>query len=152
LKGVVVAGRIADDAKLTQNVAPAHILKKNGWAVIGPKPVAEKVAPYAFANLAGQAISGPPVATVFTSSLMVRYKSEIADARKKFASGLGPAGGQMAAVMQSYFDGLISAFGDSDRVIATFDITKDVAAVDLALVPRNGTRLAKLVALQQPAD
>jgi len=153
LKGVAVVGRVADDAKLTQNVAPAHLLKKNGWAVIGPKAVAEKVAPYAFGNLAGQAIAGPPVATVFTSNLMVRYKSEIADARKKLTSGLGPAsGGQMAAVMQSYFDGLISALGDSERVIVTFDINKDVAAVDLALVPKNGTRLGKLVALQQPAD
>jgi hypothetical protein len=37
-------------------------------------------------------------------------------------------------------------------VIITFDITKDVAAVDLALVPKAGTRLAKVIGLQQPAD
>jgi hypothetical protein len=54
--------------------------------------------------------------------------------------------------MQSYFDGLVSALSDSDRVIVTFDIAKDVAAVDLALVPKNGTRLAKVIALQQPSD
>jgi hypothetical protein len=153
LKGVAVVGRIADDVKLTQNVAPAHLVKKNAWAVIGPKLVAEKVAPFALASLAGQAIAGPPVATIYTANLMVRYKTEIEDARKKLLSGFGPAsGGQMTAVMQSYFDGLVSAISDSDRVIVTFDITKDVAAVDLAMVPKNGTRLAKVIALQQPSD
>jgi hypothetical protein len=153
LKGVAVVGRIADDVKLSQSVAPAHLVKKNAWAVIGPKLVAERVAPFAFGNLAGQAISGPPVATVYTANLMARYKTEIEGARKQFTSGLGAAGGgQMTAVMQSYFDGLLSALSDSERVVVTFDLTKDVAAVDLALVPRPGTRLGKLVALQRPAD
>ncbi len=153
LKGAAVVGRIADDAKLTQNASPAHLVKKKGWAVIGPKLVAEKVAPFALGSLAGQAIAGPPVATVYTANLMTRYKTEIEDARQKRVSGLGPAaGGQMTAVMQSYVDGLISALGDSDRVIVTFDVTKDVAAVDLALVPKNGTRLAKFIGLQRPSD
>ncbi len=153
LKGAAVVGRIADDVKLTQNVGPAHLVKKKTWAVIGPKLVAEKVAPFALANLAGQAISGPPIATIYTSSLMTRYKAELEDARKKLLGGLGPAGGgQMTAVMQAYFDGLISALTDSDRVVVTFDITKDIAAVDLALVPKAGTRLAKVIALQQPSD
>jgi hypothetical protein len=153
LKGVAVVGKIADDAKLTQSAAPAHLVKKNAWAVIGKKLVAEKVAPFAFASLAGQTISGPPVATVYTANLMVRYKTEIEDARKKLLGAFGPAGGGPTAVaMQSYFDGLISALSDSDRVIATFDIAKDVAAVDLALVPKTGTRLAKVIGLQQPAD
>jgi hypothetical protein len=152
LKGVAVVGKIADEAKLKQSAAPAHLVKKNAWAVIGPKIVAEKVAPFAFASLAGQAIAGPPVATIYTTNLMARYKTEIADARKSMLGGLGAAGGQMTSLVQSYFDGLVSALGDSDRVIVTFDITKDVAAVDLALVPKAGTRLGKLVALQQPAD
>jgi hypothetical protein len=153
LKGVAVVGRIADDVKLKQSVSPAHLVKKNAWAVIGPKLVAEKVAPFAFGSLAGQAISGPPVATIYTANLMTRYKAELADARKTMLASLGPAsGGQMAGMMQSYFDGLLSALADSDRVIVTFDITKDVAAVDLAFVPKNGTRLAKFVTLQQPAD
>jgi hypothetical protein len=153
LKGVAVVGRIADDVKLTRSVAPAHLVKKKAWAVIGPKLIAEKVAPFAFGSLAGKSIAGPPVATIYTANLMVRYRTEIEDARKKMARSLGPAaGGPTAAAMQSYFDGLISALGDSDRVIVTFDIKKDIAAVDLALVPKNGTRLAKLIGLQRPAD
>jgi hypothetical protein len=153
LKGAVVVGRIADDARLTQSVSPAHLVKKKGWAVIGPKLVAEKVAPFALGGLAGQAISGPPVATIYTANLMTRYKTEIQDSRKKLLDGMGPASsGQMTAVMQAYLDGLISALTDSDRVVVTFDITKDIAAIDLALVPKNGTRLAKFVALQRPAD
>jgi hypothetical protein len=152
LKGTVVVGKIADEARLQQGAAPAHLVKKNGWAVIGPKPVAEKVAPFALGTLSAQPISGPPIATIYTKNLMVRYKTEIADARTKLLGGLGAAGGQMSGFIQSYFDGLLSALSDSDRVIVTFDATKDIAAVDLALVPKAGTRLAKLVALQQPAD
>lgn len=153
LKGAAVVGKIADDAKLTKGVAPAHLAKKNGWAVIGPKLVAEKVAPFAFGSLAGQQIAGAPVATIYTANLMVRYKTEIEDARKKLIGGLGAqGGGQMTGVMQTYFDGLLSALSDSERVIVTFDVTKDVAAADLAMVPKPGTRLAKVIALQQPSD
>ena len=153
LKGMVVVGRIADDVKLKQSVAPAHLVKKNAWAVIGPKVVAEKMAPYAFASLAGQAISGPPVITVYTANLMTRFKAEIADARKQMLGGLGAAGGgQMTELMQTYVDGLLSALSDSDHVQITFDFTKSVGAVDFALVPRPGTRLAKVIALQRPAD
>lgn len=153
LKGAAVVGRIADDRKLTQSVGPAHLVKKNGWAVIGPKLVAGKVAPFALGSLAGKAISGPPIVTIYAASLMTRYRTDLEDARKKLAGGLGAAGGgQMTAVIQAYFDGLLSALADSDRVIVTFDLTKDVAAIDLALAPKRGTRLAKFVALQRPAD
>jgi hypothetical protein len=152
LKGQVVVGRIADDVKLGKSVAPAHLIKKNAWAVIGPKAVAEKIAPFALATFAGQTISGPPIATIYTANLMARYRTELQDARKKLSSGLGAAGGQMTAMMESYFDGMMSALADSERLIVSFDITKDVAAIDLALAPRPGTRLARLVGLQQPAD
>ncbi len=153
LKGAAVVGRIADDVKLSRSAAPAHLVKKGAWAVIGPKAVAEKVAPFALGSLSGQAISGAPVATIYTASLLARYRTEIEGARKQVLGAFGSAnGGTTAAAMQAYFDGLLSALADSDRVVVTFDITKDVAAVDLALVPKNGTRLAKAVALQQPSD
>jgi hypothetical protein len=152
LKGVAVAGKIADEKRLTQGVGPAHLVKKNGWAVIGPKLVAEKVAPFAVGSLAGQAISGPPVATIYTANLLTRYKTEIADARQKMTAGFASGGGQMAALGQLYADGLFSMLADSERVVVTFDVTKDVAALDLGLVPKAGSRLAKFVGLQRPSD
>ncbi|HWO21730.1 MAG TPA: hypothetical protein VNO30_23330 [Kofleriaceae bacterium] len=152
LKGVAALGKVADEARLKQGVGQAHLVKKNGWAVIGPKPIAEKIAPFALGTLSAQAITGLPVATVYTANLMVRYKTEIAEARKKLLDGAGAAGGQMAGMMQAYFDGLLSALADSERAIVTFDATKDVAAADLALVPKAGSRLGKFIGAQQPAD
>jgi len=153
LKGAAVAGKIADEKRLAQSVGAAHLVKRNGWAVIGPKLVAEKVAPFATGTLAGQAISGPPVATIYAANLTTRYKTEIADARQKLvASFASTGGGQMSAMGQLYFDGLFSMLGDSERVIVTFDVTKDVGAIDVGLVPKAGTRLAKFIGLQQPSD
>lgn len=153
LKGAAVVGKILDEKQLAQSAGPAHVVKKNGWAVVGPKLVAEKVAPFAFASLVTQpTISGPPVATVYTPNLMQRYKADLEKARRQMLAGASSMGALSADMMQAYVDGLISLVADSDRVIVTFEITKDVAAIDLALVPRAGTRLGKFVTLQQPSD
>ena len=154
LKGAAVVGKVTDEKLLAQSAGIAHVVKKNGWAVVGTKLLAEKVAPFAFGTLAPQpTIAGPPVATVYTSNLVQRYKTDIENARQQLVNGLGSADSpQASGLMQAYFDGLLSALTDSDRVIVTFEITKDVAAVDLALVPKAGSRLGKFVALQQPAD
>ena len=153
LKGAAVVGKVTDEKQLLQSAGMAHVVKKNGWAVIGPKLVAEKVAPFAFGGLAPQpTLAGPPVATIYTPNLMQRYKADLEKARQQLIGNLGSAGSLPAGMMQSYFDGLISLVTDSERVIVTFDITKDAIAADLALVPRAGSRLGKFVALQQPSD
>ncbi|HWU85977.1 MAG TPA: hypothetical protein VN253_01830, partial [Kofleriaceae bacterium] len=154
LKGAAVVGKVTDENLLAKSVGTAHVVKKNGWAVVGPKLVAEKVAPFAFGALAPQpTIAGPPVATIYTANLVQRYKADIEKVRQQLVSGFGSMDApQIAGVMQSYFDGLISALSDSERAIVTFDITKDAAGIDLALVPKAGSRLGKLVALQQPSD
>jgi hypothetical protein len=58
----------------------------------------------------------------------------------------------MAGMTDSYFDGLMTAARDSDRVDVVLDGSKDLGGVDLALVPRRGTRLATFVAAQRPSS
>src|SRR5262249_54139548 len=58
----------------------------------------------------------------------------------------------MEAAMEGYIDGMLSAFGDTDKLVATLDASPTLASLDLALQPRAGTRLAKFVAVQRPSD
>lgn len=154
LKGAALVAKVKDEPALTRGAGNAHVVKKAGWAVVGSKLVAEKVAPFAFGSLVPQpTLAGPPVATIYTANLMQRYKTEIEKARQQILSGMGamdaPA---MAGVMQSYVDGILSTLSDSERVIVSFDITKDIAAIDFALVPKAGSRLGKFITLQAPSD
>lgn len=151
LKGAAIAGKIRDDGKLAIGAVPAHLVKKSGWAVIGPKAIADKVAPFAFGTLAGQRAPTAPMATVYTHNLLDRYGAEIEQGWKQAFAAM-PSTGAFANMMQSYFEGLMSALADSNRVVLTLEPTKDVITLDMAMVPTPGTRLAKFTAVQQPSD
>lgn len=58
----------------------------------------------------------------------------------------------MTALMQTYLDGLYSTFTDSEQIVVTLDVTRDLGAIDLAMTPKAGSRLAKFVATQHPSD
>jgi hypothetical protein len=103
--------------------------------------------------MVGQPAVTTPTATVYVPSVLARYRSEITAARAQFTAALAnPAAGQMGPLMETYFDGLLSAVTDSERVIVTLDVTKDQGGIDFALVPKTDSRLAQFVALQHPSD
>jgi hypothetical protein len=60
-----------------------------------------------------------------------------------------PAFGQATV---AYFDGLASMAADCDAMVIALDTTAATAALDFALKPRPGTRLAAFAALQKPTD
>jgi len=41
---------------------------------------------------------------------------------------------------------------DSEQIVVTVDVTKDIGAVDVAMTPKAGSRLAKFVRAQRPSD
>lgn len=151
LKGAVLAGKVREDGKLTAGAAPAHVVKKGGWVVIGPKVLADKAAPFALDALPAQRAPAAPSATVFTQHVLDRYRSELDQGVKQVLATM-PGGGAFSKLMQSYLDGLMSAWSDSERAIVTLEPTKDLLTIDFALVPAQATRLARFAALQQRSD
>ncbi|MGH2897646.1 MAG: hypothetical protein ACRDMZ_03155, partial [Solirubrobacteraceae bacterium] len=49
-------------------------------------------------------------------------------------------------------DGILSAADDTERAVLTLETTAELASLDVALLPRAGTRLAKFLALQRPSN
>lgn len=151
-KHFALAARATDAKQVPTAAAPAFAIVKNGWALLGEKPIVEKLAPYVFGTLAVQPPPQLPGATVFVPALLARYQTQIAAARQQMLATSAAQGAAMSQMMESYFDAIMAMLADSDRMAITLDASKDAGAIDLALVPKPNSRLAKFVAVQKPTD
>ncbi|HET9619759.1 MAG TPA: hypothetical protein VFP84_00235 [Kofleriaceae bacterium] len=152
---VSVLGKVGDAKRLTAAVGADHVTSKNGWAVIGGKPQLDRLAPYAFGVLAGQATPRAPTATVYVPQVLTRYQPQLALVKTQMLGVLAQsqgASGPMAKLMTSYLEGLASIGDDTLQVIITLDAAPELAALDFALVPRGKSRLAEFTAAQKPTD
>ena len=157
--GAVLVGGIADDAMLTQETSGVAIARARGRAVIGARPLVDLVGTWALGALRQPGL-GRPNATIYVANVLARYHAQLAAARSQLTVGALLSGGGANAAMQSaisgmasaLFDGVLALAADTERVILTIDADAAVAGLDLALVPRAGSRLAKFVAAQQPND
>jgi hypothetical protein len=149
-KGLVLVAKISDQTKLQLSGA-STIAVSNGWGAIGAPSFVKKVSAYALATLPGQPAPTMPSVTVDVPHALARYKSEIAMVQNMTA-GLATKGDPMSKFMKIYADGLMGAAADTDRLVATIDADKTDVAIDFALVPKPGTRLAKFVGAQKTFD
>jgi hypothetical protein len=146
-------GKIADLKALSSSVDSAHVMIKGSWAVIGGKPLLERVGAYALSAIAAQPTPKAPSATVYLPQVLARYKREIEAARTQVLASLSQASpGVMGKLMTSYVDGLESLIADTERLVVTIEATPELAALDLALTPKAKSRLAAFAALQRPTD
>ncbi len=148
--GFVLVAKVSDAAKITVS-DKATAQQANGWAAIGAPALVKKVSAWALAALPAQPAPTAPSVTIDVAHALVRYKDELA-MMQKMTAGIAQKGDPMGGFMQMYVDGLVGAAQDTDRIVATVEADKDDAALDVALVPRPGTRLAKFVAAQKPSD
>jgi hypothetical protein len=149
---VALAGKVRDAKKLADSASAAHVMSKGGWAVIGPKPLVERIGAHALATLPAQRAPGTLTATVYVPHVMTRFKDQVEAARSSMLTGLGqPAVAQLAEFMKAYVDGVLSLANDTEKLVITVEATAALASLDLALVPRAGSRLAKFVGLQRPS-
>ena len=153
-KGMVLLAPVQDAKALAAAAPPAQITIKGAWAVIGAKPLVDHIAPYAFAVASTLPRPSQPTATVNVPAVLTRYKAVIAGSRQQMleASAMSPNGAAMAPLFGSYYDSMMSLANDSAQVIVTLDVTKDLGAIDITLVPKASSRLAKFIAVQKPAD
>ncbi len=152
LQGIAVVGRVGDADALARGLGGAESAIDSDWAVIGSKPVVAAVAHYALVTLPSLPSQRSPTAQVYVPQLIKRYHTEIDAARKLILTQAASAQqGQMALLAKSYVEGMYSAVTDCDRLVVTLDVTKDLGAIDFALVPKPGTRLAKFIAAQRPS-
>jgi hypothetical protein len=152
-KRLALLVKVADAKALSANAGPNQVMVDGGWAVIGPRPLVQQLAPYALGAIATRPPPATPTATVYLPHVLARYKAPITEFRKQFLAGMAQAGaGTMGPLLESYYDGFMSVARDTERVIVSLEATATVAAVDFAMVPRPGSRLARFVAAQQPSD
>jgi hypothetical protein len=152
-KNLALLAKVADAKVLTTSARANHVMVAGEWAVIGPRPLVQKIGPYALTTIATQPPPTAPTATIYVSHVLARYKAPLDQFRRQLASGMAQAGaGGVGPLFEAYYDGLMSAVRDTERLIVTFDATAALASIDLALVPRPGSRLARFVAAQQPSD
>ena len=150
---VALLGKVADARALEAAAGADRVATRGSWAVIGDRPVLDHIGAYALSTIAAQPAPKAPGATVYLPQVLAHYKPQIEAFRAQMAATsaqLGP--GPMGKLMVSYVDGLTSMAGDTERLTVTLDATPELAALDLALLPRPGSRLAAFVALQRPSD
>jgi hypothetical protein len=147
-----IAGKVRDANAVADGAGGAHVIVKNGWALIGAKKIATKLAPWALGPMLAGAAVQAPTATLYVKPMRGRIASLIREIQRQSTLVTPQTGQQMRGIMTSWIDGLTGVVADSDRIVITIEATRDRGAFDLALVPRKGTRLAKFAAAQQPGD
>lgn len=148
-----LVARVADAKVLAANAGDRARIRR-GWAVLGARPVIDRVGSYALAALATQPAPKAPSATLYVPHLLARYHAELDAARQQMAASLAQAGpaDRMSQVLVSFADGFYAALGETEQVVVTIEATQELAALDLALAARPKSRLAGFVALQRPSD
>jgi hypothetical protein len=151
--GLALLGKVSDAKKLEASAGKDRLVARSGWAVIGARPVLDRVASYALSALALQPPPKAPSATVYVPHALARYKNEIEGARTQMLANMGKMGpGGTSKILTAYVDGLFSIANDTDQVIVTLEATPDLGTLDIALLPRTQSRLAEFAALQRPSD
>lgn len=143
-QGFTVVARVSDPLLLT-----ADAVSRNGWAVVGPKPLVGLVARWALAALDATAVPPDLVATIYPGAILGRYRKELAAVRKN--NSLASAG-LPADLVDDYLEMAIGFARDTAELAARIDASGDLVALDLAFVPKPRSRLARFVRVQQPSD
>ncbi len=148
----VVVGKAADRAALEKGRGGAHLVVRDGWALVGPKDAVELVASWAVPGLVATRPARALEATVYVDRLMTRHASEVTAMREAVASQMSAADPTGAAMAVEYMTALFNLAGDSARLGVAFAIDAERADLDLALVPRPSTPLAGFISAQKPSD
>jgi hypothetical protein len=148
----VVVGKAKDRGALDKGRGAAHLVVRDGWALVGPKDAVELIAGWVVAGLVTARSASDVEATVRVDRLMTRHAAAVTEMRQQAISQVSltdPGGAQM---ITEYMNGLFALAGDSARVVASFGVEGETADLDIALVPRPSSPLAGFVAAQKPGD
>jgi hypothetical protein len=149
---LVVAGKAADRAALDKAHGAAHLLVRDGWALLGPRDAVELIAPWVVPTLVASRPTAAVQATVHVDRLMTRHAAAITELRETAAARLAASDPNAGRMITEYLNGLFALAGDSARLTASLAIDAARAELDLALVPRPASALAGFVAAQKPSD
>lgn len=149
---LAVVSKVRDAKLLAASAGAAQVMSRGGWAIVGPAPMVERVGTYALATLPAQRAPGALTATVYVPHLLTLFKNQIDATRAQLLATMAGPAAQMRALMTGYIDGLLSVAADTEKAVVTLEATADLASLDVALVPRPGSQLAKFVAAQRPSN
>jgi hypothetical protein len=150
---VALLGKVADAKALETAAGTDHLVTGGGWAVIGARPLIDRIGPYALSAIAPQPAPRAPSATVYLPQVVARYHTQLEAVRTQLLASFPTAGpGPVGKFFASYIDGLASLVTDAERVVVMLEATPDLASLDLALMPRPRSRLATFVGSQRPSE
>jgi len=149
---IALVGKVADSAKLLTSAGALRVMSRGTWAAIGPKPLLERVGPYALTSIVSQPVPAAPSATVYLPHVLTRYGAELHALRGQMLAGAAGGNPMMVRFVNDYVDGLASLGNDSARLVVTLDVSPSTAGLDFALAPRPGSRFAAFAAQQRPSD
>lgn len=149
---VVVAGKAKDRGALDKARGEAHLLVRDGWALLGRRDAVELVAPWVVPALVATRPSAAVEATLHVDRLMTRHAAAITELRETATSQLAASDPGGARMVTEYLAALVALAGDTARLTASLAIDGERAELDLALAPRPGSALAGFVAAQKASD
>jgi hypothetical protein len=148
----VVVAKVRDREALNTERGSAHVVIRDGWALVGPKDAVELVSGWAVPGLVAAKTASDVEATVRVDRLMTRHAAAVTEMRQQAATQLSATDPGGAAMMTEYMNGLVALAGDSARVVVTLGVEGETADLDIALVPKPSSPLAGFVAAQKPSD
>jgi len=153
-QGLALVGKFKDPQALAANLGRATSMAKGQWAVVGAPAVVAKIGRYALDEFASGSEGASAAISVYLPQLLNRYRNDIESARKQLSDGYKAManGAQMAPLLDGYVNGILSMLQDSDLALVTFRGDKALGGIDIALVPRQNTRLKTFVGLQEPSE
>lgn len=153
-RGLVLVGKVSDPKAFARGAGTAQTTVSRGWGAIGPKAAVRSVAKYALATLPSQPAVAAPTAVVYVTRVVDRYRDELQAFRAQTIAGMSGSQStpQLSSIITTYIDGLYGLLSDGDRIVVTLDVGQNLGGLDVAVVPKRGSRLAAFIAAQRASD
>jgi len=149
---IALVAKVADSAKLLASAGAVGVMTRGPWAAIGPKPLLDRIGPYALTSIVAQPVPPAPTATVYLPHVLSRYAPQLRAMRGQMIASTAGTNPTMVRLVNDYVDGLAALGDDAAQLVVTLEVSPSTAWLDFALKPRAGSRLAAFAALQQPSS
>lgn len=145
---IVLVATVADEAKV-KAVTGAAVKLDGGRVAVGEKAALDVAGAYA---LSLKQAPDAPTLRLSPGKLVALYRPEIDRFRQEIAKALSGAQGSpaMASIVEWEIDLLFQLADQADELRLVVDASSSEASLEMVLVPKAGTGLAKFVAAQKP--
>lgn len=149
---LALVARVEDANRVQEQRGSATIVTRGDFAVIAQKPVADAVSAWAFEHLIVE--PAPPSgfgAVIYVPEVLRIHGAHFDRFRAAFAKEVSGGDPALERVLAAAGDAIRSVGDDAAELDITLDVVTELA-IDVAIVPKEGSALAAFVAAQKPSD